>query len=411
MADAWLRLVAQLATPYPVGMAEVRPQPVPPSGRPVGGGRLGLRDAVHARMGRRSMSTAGDAVMMAAAAAAAAGNHSILSSAAVGRKLRQDGTVEGKPTSRESAHTGGERPHAQLPGTPVDVSEITGATSENPEPITAAGALVRKGDARGSSADKQGSAGDQLMECRPLFESMKSNAEGMQDGLDMEPTVIIKTSFISQLGSHEDNLEALKDASSGVNLPKFVADHRALMLEFFRYEFRRSEDLPAFRKAIGLPWYTVLPLALLLFLVLSGSGLLLWIHHEVSLAEDTAEALKVPPPMVPDFSDQMLFARLNRHFLTPGKQSRKCRCVDWTYDPRVRYHATVVRPVEENAYVRFYSTINRTLIHSMELYMEPYSAAVSGVGYCAQPGMRDNHECEYLPDVGSALQLLWQWSP
>lgn len=404
-------------------MAEISDaSPMPPQGkRPIAGGRLGPRPppSVHARMGRRSMSVAGDAIMMAAAAAAAAGNHSILSSSVVGRKLqKQDGTTTGgKPASREASRERSRESVAgsasvQLPGTPVDVSEITGATSDNPEPIVAAGALVRKGDARGLSAEKHGgTTTDQLMECRPLFEPMKSNAQGMDDTLDMEPTIIIKTSFISQLEGQEGNMEALQGASSGVNLPKFLADHRALMLDFFRYEFRRSDDLHAFRKAIGLPWYTVLPLVLLLLLVLSGTGLLLWVRYQVSLAEGTIQALKVPPPIDPDFSDQVLFAKLNRHYLTPGQESRKCRCVDWTYDPRVRYHVTEVRPVEQNAFARFYSTVNRTMIRSMELYMEPYSAAKSGISYCAQPGMHENHECDYLPDVGTTLQLLWQWSP
>jgi hypothetical protein len=419
-----LALLLQPAAGGRRGMAEISgAQPMPPPGKRIGGGRLGPRPppSVHARMGRRSMSVAGDAVMMAAAAAAAAGNHSILTSSVVGRKLqKQDDTAAGgKPASREASRERSRESARstatasfQLPGTPpVDVAEITGATSDNPEPIVAAGALVRKGDARGSSSETQAGTTDQLMECRPLFEPMKSNAQGMDETLDMEPTIIIKTSFISQLEGQEETMEALKDASSGVNLPKFVADHRALMLDFFRYEFRRSDDLHAFRRAIGLPWYTLLPLGVLLLLVLSGTVLLLWIRHQVSLAEGTIEALKVPPPIDPDFSDQVLFTKLNRHFLTPGQESRKCRCVDWTYDPRVRYHATEVRPVEQNAFVRFHSTVNKTMIRSMELYMEPYSAAKSGDSYCAQPGMHDNHECDYLPDVGSTLQLLWQWSP
>jgi hypothetical protein len=408
-------------------MAEIGPQigpaapparPVPPSGRPapkIGGGRLGPGPPpVHQRMGRRSMSVAGDAVMMAAAAAAAAGNRSILSSAVVGRKLRQDATDE-KPPSRDSG-AAAESPTSQLPGTPADVPEVTGATSDNPEPIAAGGAFVRKGDARGIAADEQqqqegGSVADHLMECRPLFVPMKSNAQGMVEGHEMEPTVIIKTSFISKLEGQEENMEALKGATSGVNLAKFVQDHRALMLDFFRYEFRKNEDLPAFRRALGLPWYTQLPLALLLLLVLSGTLLLFWIRFEVSLAEDGVEALKVPPPIKPDFSEQVLSVQLDRHFVTPGKQSRSCRCVDWPHDPRVRYHATDVQPVEQNAYMRFHSMMNRTMIHSIELYTEPYSAVANGVSYCARPGVRRNHECEYLPDGASTLQLLWQWSP
>ena len=48
---------------------------------------------------------------------------------------------------------------------------------------------VRKGDARGISSEKQDGTTDQLMECRPLFEPMKSNAQGMDETLDMEPTI------------------------------------------------------------------------------------------------------------------------------------------------------------------------------------------------------------------------------
>jgi hypothetical protein len=112
--------------------------------------------------------------------------------------------------------------------------------------------------------------------------------------MDMEPTVLIKTSFIAKLEGQDEKLEAGKNSAGGVNLAKFVADHRALMLDFFRFEFRKSEDLPAFRRALGLPWYTQLPLFSLILLVLSGIALLFVLRYEVSLAEDGIEALYVP---------------------------------------------------------------------------------------------------------------------
>ena len=363
----------------------------------------------HGRMSRRSMSVAGDAIMQAATSAAAAGNSGILGSAVVGVPLRQHKPRE-PPVPLADGPEPVCAPLAPIP-MPLALPEsegekavvVAGTSSDNPEPILSAGALVRKGDALGGGELQQDG---QLMECRPLFEPMRSNAQGARVGRDMEPEIIIKTSFIAKLDGQGDKLEG----AQGVNLAKFVQDHRALVLDFFRFEFRSNEDLSAFRRALGLPWYTRLPLALLLLLVLTGVALLFWLEYEVELANRDLDALRVPPAFEPDFSNQTLFVSTTRHFITPGQSSRVCRCVDWPFDPRIRYHATRMYPVERNAYFRYHSLINRTIIRSLELYTEPRAARSSRHGYCSRPGMGKNHACPYLPDGGSSLQLLWQWS-
>ena len=59
----------------------------------------------------------------------------------------------------------------------------------------------------------------------------------------------------------------------------------------------------------------------------------------------------------------------------------------------MRYHATAVLPAERNAYMRFHSTINRTIVRSIEVYSEPHAVRESGLSYCARPGMGKSTQC------------------
>eukprot|EP01043_Picozoa_sp_COSAG02_P034859 COSAG02_NODE_2461_length_8791_cov_2.120686_6_plen_187_part_00 len=160
------------------------------------------------------------------------------------------------------------------------------------------------------------------MECRPLFLPMRSNACGAGDHPGMEPTVLIRTSFISQVDSHSGKVEASASTAGGANVANFLQDHRALMLNFFRLEFQNSEFLNSFRRAVGLPWYTKLPVALLVLLIFTGSLLLAWLEYEVASAKQGVDALYVVAPNSPDFSDHVFAVHVDHQYLTPLIGSR-----------------------------------------------------------------------------------------
>jgi hypothetical protein len=92
-------------------------------------------------------------------------------------------------------------------------ADVTLASETNPEPLLARGALVRR--------NKHASGGAvELMECRPLFEPQRTNARGGYPGRQMDPTVLIKTSFLGSSGG----------AAHGGAAPvsRFVQDHRTV---------------------------------------------------------------------------------------------------------------------------------------------------------------------------------------
>ena len=346
------------------------------------------------------MSVLGDAVMAAAAAAAMKGT-TVLGSTVVGMPLNQQRGSRmqsrggGSTATRNSELSGREQEEEEA--AELVAAGVAAATSDNPEPILARGALVR-------------SRNDGLMECRPLFEPMRSNAKGADKHPGLEPTVLINTSFISQIDGQSEKLQGASSSAGGANVAKFVQDHRALMLNFFRLEFQASEYVDGFRRAIGLPWYTKAPMLLMLLLILSGSGLLLFVQHEVAKVRQGIDALHVAPPVAPDFSDRTFDLRVKRHYITPGRNARVCRCTHWAYDPRIRYHAIDFTAFESNAYSLLHGQLNRSIVRSMSVYSETAPAAASGYGYCSSPSTLANHECPALLDGSSTMELIWHWS-
>ena len=266
-------------------------------------------------MKKRSMSVLGDAVMMAAAASERR--------IAIGTA---HGGESGAGTNEQDSS-----PAAEIGG------GVSGATSENPEPLLvhficstlrvfrcnhltavhsqARGALVRKG------------LDDELVECRPLFTPMRSNARGSADHPGMEPTVLINTSFISQIDGQSAKVEASASTASGANVAKFVQDHRALILNFFRLEFQDSEYVGLFRRAVGLPWYTTITLALLTLLMATGATLLACVQYQVAAAKQGLDALHAAEPYPPDFSDQVIAVHVDHQYITPGLNARYISCV------------------------------------------------------------------------------------
>ena len=94
------------------------------------------------------------------------------------------------------------------------------------------------------------------METRPLFEPQRSNAQGMHSGREMNPTVLIKTSAIA--GAEFDHHDS-EDGPGKAHVNRFVQDHRTLMLDFFKSDFKHTRRAAVLRNALGIPNYTKLP--------------------------------------------------------------------------------------------------------------------------------------------------------
>ena len=141
-------------------------------------------------------------------------------------------TVVGLPLSKMKPGKDGEKK------TP-NAKDVTIATEQNPVALLARGALVRR--------RKTAAGGSELMETRPLFEPQRSNAQGMYSGRQMNPTVLIKTSHIA--GSEFDSDEGPGKA----HVNRFVQDHRALILDFFKSDFKKTKRAVSLRHALGIP--------------------------------------------------------------------------------------------------------------------------------------------------------------
>jgi hypothetical protein len=396
-------MLAEELDDVPAPLPMKRRRPPPPMAVPVQPGQV-PGAPLHGRMAKRSMSVLGDAVMAAAAAAALKGGVDLLSTATnvgVALSKNQKGATPKAGATRAAPSEAAEAADILAKG-------VSTTDPDNPEPILARGALVRKGRNLATSGYK--GAQNELMECRPLFQPMRSNAIGAEDHPGMEPTILINTSFISQIDGQDAKVTASASKSGGVNVAKFTQDHRALLVNFFRLEFRSSEHINTFRRALGLAWYQKLPLLMLALAVCTGVWLLLQLQEEVLAAQQELDALYVTGSLAPDLSDQVLPVRVGRHYVTPGRTARVCRCVHWPFDPRVRYHATKFTAVEENVFAMMHQHLNRTIIHSFALYHESGPVAAEGYGYCSDPQMRNNHECPDMLDGRSPLQLAWQWS-
>ena len=168
-------------------------------------------------------------------------------------------------------------------------------------------------------------------------------------------------------------------------------------------------------------------LRILLLAVLGITGVIFYtlMAEEVVVAKEHIARLEYIAPSDLDLSDQTFSASLERQLIVPGQKFRSCRCMPWPYDRRVQYHATAFEVLEHNSF--FAERRANRIVRHVSIYIESAAATDGGYGYCSaqpssgnesevegsQPAGEDryrNHHCSNFLEVGTTLDLLWQWS-